>query len=488
MLGGEILHRKSDTWSSMSLSLLILLIYNPFLITSLGVLLSYGGIIGIITLNKTVLNLLDKIKIKNKKYKYRINRKLKKLIQYIKETLAISISVQLVIIPIIAIFFNTIGISFIITSIILNIIIEPIVLVGFVAIVISFISIQLFKFISIILISFLKILILTSKLGQWIPFSKIYIVTPSIITILIYYCNIYILNAFLKIYNTKNVTSFYYRIRNIISLIKYNLKKNKKKFYSFFLIVCIVWSFIIIVPHNLKIYFIDVGQGDSTLIVTPKKQTILIDGGGSENSSFDVGKRTLLPYLLDRKINKIDYIIISHFDQDHIGGLLTIMQELEVRQVIVAKQGETSEHYGNFKKIVKEKKIKVVVVEKGERIKIEKDLYFDILWPNNSNFISENVLNNNSIACKLCYENFSMLFTGDIEEIAERKILQEYKNNIHVLSSTILKVGHHGSKTSSTQDFLNAVKPKLALIGVGENNKFGHPSDEVVERLDKIRN
>ena len=105
----------------------------------------------------------------------------------------------------------------------------------------------------------------------------------------------------------------------------------------------------------------------------------------------------------------------------------------------------------------------------------------------NSGPINENVLNNNSIVCKLCYKNFSMLFTGDIEEIAEKRILQEYKDNLQLLNSTILKVAHHGSKTSSTKEFINVVKPKVALIGVGKNNKFGHPNEDVIKRLENIR-
>lgn len=187
----------------------------------------------------------------------------------------------------------------------------------------------------------------------------------------------------------------------------------------------------------------------------------------------------------------IDYIIISHFDLDHVGGILTVMEKLKVGQVIISKQGEDSENYRKFKEIVKNKKIKVSIVgindtKNQEKINIEENLYFDILWPNNSNLISENILNNNSIVCKLNYKNFSMLFTGDIEELAEKQILEEYKNNSYVLNSTILKVGHHGSKSSSTLDFIETVNPKIALIGVGENNKFGHPNKEVIERLEKV--
>ena len=163
------------------------------------------------------------------------------------------------------------------------------------------------------------------------------------------------------------------------------------------------------------------------------------------------------------------------------------MEELNVKKVIISKQGEKSDNFEHFKNIVKEKNIRVIVVDKKSKLKIEKNVYFDFVWPDNNNLIMDNVLNNNSIVCKLNYNNFSCLFTGDIEEIAERKIIQEYKNNTKILNSTILKVGHHGSNTSSTMDFLNAVKPKIALIGVGKDNKFGHPNDEVINSLEEIR-
>lgn len=168
-------------------------------------------------------------------------------------------------------------------------------------------------------------------------------------------------------------------------------------------------------------------------------------------------------------------------------GLFNVMEELNVKTVVISKQGEDSENYQKFKEIVKRKKIKKIIIGEdtnlnSTKLQIENNLYFEIMWPNNSDLIMENVLNNNSILCKLHYKNFSMLFTGDIEELAERRILQEYKN----LNSTILKVAHHGSKTSSTQEFVEAVNPKIALIGVGENNKFGHPNNEVIERLKKL--
>ena len=234
--------------------------------------------------------------------------------------------------------------------------------------------------------------------------------------------------------------------------------------------------------NKLRIYFVDVGQGDCTVIKTPKGKSIMIDGGGNDTDDY-IGKNIVVPYLLNRGIKQIDLIVISHFDSDHVGGILTVIEAIKVREIIISKQFAMPQNYERFKDIVSRKKVKVHVVNKGDDIQIEKNINISILWPNNKKVIAENTLNNNSIVCKLNYRSFSMIFTGDIEEIAENEILNEYKNNSEVLNSTVLKVGHHGSKTSSIQGFINAVNPQISMIGVGKNNNFGHPSDIVIERL-----
>ncbi len=165
------------------------------------------------------------------------------------------------------------------------------------------------------------------------------------------------------------------------------------------------------------------------------------------------------------------------------GGLLYILQEIKVGTVIIGKQYESSENYKEFQRIVNMKKVNTHVVEAGNKIQIETNLYFYVLWPTSTNMISDNAINNNSLVCKLVYKNFSMLFTGDIEEIAEKVILSKYVNKQEVLNADILKVAHHGSKTSSIKEFINAVNPKYAVIGVGKDNKFGHPSEKTLETL-----
>lgn len=161
------------------------------------------------------------------------------------------------------------------------------------------------------------------------------------------------------------------------------------------------------------------------------------------------------------------------------------MEKMEVKKIMIGEQYEMSENYERLQSIAEKKNTKVVKVKAGDKLKIEKDLYFDILWPSSKERMNENVLNNNSMVCKLVYKNFSMLFTGDIEEIAEKAILEKYKNNFGILNASVLKVAHHGSKTSSTTEFLEAVSPKIALIGVGKNNIFGHPNDVVLKVIEK---
>lgn len=161
------------------------------------------------------------------------------------------------------------------------------------------------------------------------------------------------------------------------------------------------------------------------------------------------------------------------------------MEELKVENIIIGKQFEESENYQNFIEIVNKNKIKVYVVEARQKINIEKNLYFDVLWPDSNNLVPENALNNNSLVCKLNYNNFSMLFTGDIEKVAEEKMQKSVNNDL--LKADILKVAHHGSKSSSTKEFLQYVNPKIAVIGVGKNNKFGHPDSDILNRLNKIR-
>jgi len=238
-----------------------------------------------------------------------------------------------------------------------------------------------------------------------------------------------------------------------------------------------------IVTRKFTIHFLDVGQGDACLIQTRAGKTLLIDGGGNAKEEYDPGKQVLLPFLAEHQIGRLDCLFVSHADLDHIGGTIAVLEKIPVKKIILGKQFEENANLEKLLQLAKRRKITVEIVEEGMEIKVEKDVSLSVIWPSRENRITENGVNNNSLVFRLSYANFSMLFTGDIEKIAEEKILEQVDKNR--LKADVLKVGHHGSKTSSISEWVEAVKPKIALIGVGENNRFGHPNGEVVERLEK---
>ena len=488
VLFSKIIYKKVDLWTSISLSLLIILIYNPYLILNLGLQFSYLGTIGIIIFNNQIQNLLMK-KIKNiKRYKYYNKNKELKIIAKIIEIISVTISANLFIIPITIFSLNTLNIYFIITNLLVSIIIEPLMIICFIFLVILFINLKIAQLLGFFVTIGIKLLLFISKIGQ-MPFSKVYVITPKLYILIIYFIVIFIFNFYYSKIIMEKPTNTAKRFKNIVSYLKYKIfliKKQQIKKVIIVLLVTNIIFFLFIKPQisNLKIYFLDVGQGDSTFIITPKNKTILIDGGGTESLTFDVGKKVLIPYILDRGYKTIDLVIISHFDTDHVGGILTLLEELEVKKVCISKQYEKTKNYEKFLKIVSRKKIDVQVLIMGDILRIEDNLIFEVLFPEKE-LIKENSINNNSLVMKLKYKDFKMLFTGDIETLAEERLVNIYKNT-KKLESDILKVAHHGSKTSTSQEFLNLVCPKIALIGVGKDNTFGHPSKEILQRLENF--
>lgn len=317
----------------------------------------------------------------------------------------------------------------------------------------------------------LNLLLLVAKYSSYLPFSKIYVPIPNLIFFAFYY-------IFFICIGWDKLKEFRKKIANKIRI-------QKVKLFSLFLILIVILGIIHISPNDLKVYFIDVGQGDCSLVISPYGKKILIDGGGSkEVSNFDVGENTILPFLLHKGVTNIDIVMISHFDADHCNGLISILESINVKKVVISKQASISEEYLKFVNIIKERKIPVQIVKRGDKINIDKQSYFEILHPAEELMDDQKGgLNINSIVAKLVYktskEKFRTLFTGDIEEKGEQELL----NKEIELQSEVLKVGHHGSKSSTTENFLDKVNPKIALIGVGEKNTFGHPSSVVIERL-----
>ena len=482
----KLIYRKNDFLNSISFSLVIQLIYNPYLILNQGLQFSYTATIGIVYLCPVILNILNiwtnKIceKQKYSKNKYLKMKKEGYILTKIKEMLSVTLSAQIAILPIMILNYNIFNTYFLITNLLVAIIIGPIIMCSFIVILISIILADIAVYLAYIVELGIQILLYISNIGN-LPFSNIYCKTPSIISIIVYYIILIILKILHDTYLMKKISITKTRIKNYISVIKYRFIQNKQKHIKILTSIIIILILINLIPKKFQINFIDIGQGDGTFIVTPQNKTILIDGGGS--SFFKVGKNTLIPYILDKGYTHIDYIFISHFDTDHVGAILELIKELKVGNIFISEQIETSENYEIFKEITSMKNINVQILKQGNRLDIEKDIYIDIIWPQEEQ-IEENPLNNNSLVMKMYYKDFSILFTGDIEKIAEEKLIKSLKNT-EILESTVLKVPHHGSKTSTTKEFLECINPKIALIGVGKNNLFGHPSNDVIKRLEE---
>ena len=430
----SILKRKTDIYTSLAVALFIQIINNPYVIFDVGLQLSFGGVVGISLFTKPIEEKLNRIK------ELKIN-----------SALAVTLGANIIIMPIMMYQFSTISLSFVISNLLAGSLLGAIMILGFVSVILN---IKPLYFVLNLLVSlFSKIADICSKL----PLSLIYVKTPSLIQIFLIYFIVFL---------------FY-----LILIERLNLFRIKQRIISFLIIIFILNYRI--PNNNLIIHFIDVGQGDSCLILH-KGYVIMIDGGGSSDSKYDIGENTLLPYLLDRKITKIDYLIVSHFDSDHAQGFIYVLKHLKIKNAILPVQAINSNLYQNFISICQAKKINVIYLKRGDFFNIG-DLKFETLHPS-KNFISENPMNNNSLVLRLDYSSISLLFTGDIEAIAEQDLVLKCKSKLDV---DILKVGHHGSNTSTTEGFLKAVSPKIALIGVGLDNKFGHPGDEVIKRLEE---
>lgn len=226
----------------------------------------------------------------------------------------------------------------------------------------------------------------------------------------------------------------------------------------------------------LHVYFLDVSQGDAILMRTPTGKNILVDAGPG-NAVLEELKASL-PYFN----NKIDTAILTHADRDHIEGFLSVIDRFKINAVYVSGTFKKDFLSQKFLEKIHSKNISLFLTDSTSDIQFEDDLMMDFLLPLKKNLTISESVNSSSIVLKIIYGKTKILLTGDAEISAENQIL---KQNID-LKSEILKIGHHGAKTSSSENFLKAVMPKLSIIPVGKNNDYGHPHRETLDRLRKI--
>ena len=229
--------------------------------------------------------------------------------------------------------------------------------------------------------------------------------------------------------------------------------------------------------QNLTISFINVGQGDSILVILPNTKTLLIDGGERESS----GK--VLETLQEVGLSHIDVVVATHPHADHIGGLIDVITNVNVGQVLDSNQMYTTHTFEDFLDAIDTEQIPLKSVGEGDSIDLDPTVKIDVLNPSASlsdGADNEAEFNDNSVVLKLTYGEFSALLTGDMQKTNEARLVLK---NATALDAEVLKAGHHGSRTSSSLPFLKAVTPKVVIISLAAGNNYGHPHQEALDRL-----
>ncbi|HZJ83876.1 MAG TPA: DNA internalization-related competence protein ComEC/Rec2 [Clostridia bacterium] len=444
ILGGRVIGRKTDPLNSLCLAAFIILLLNPLQLFEVGFQLSFGAVIGIILFNKP------------------ISSKLSMIPGNMGGSIAVMVAAQLGTWPIIAYYFNVFSPISFLANFILVPIAGLIVMLGLIFLLLA----TIFPILGVILGWWLgalcNILIYGNRwLSGW-SWASLSVVSPGKLFMAIYYLVLLMLSEERPSY-----------IRRPWEL-------------SGALVIIVLLSIVFkpILNNDLMIVFVDVGQGDCIYIKTPDDKHILVDGGGRPigMGDFDVGAEIVVPFLLKNGIGKLDLVVMSHGHDDHIGGLIPVLENLKVEAFMEFPPREITDKYKDLKGLVDNKGMESIQVVGGQTYRAGKDVLLDILYPVSDSRILDSLYNDNennlSLVMRIRYKDTSIMLTGDIE-----KGVEDYLNGVWKETISVLKVAHHGSKTSSTQEWIDIINPDIAVIQSGKNN-FGHPNPLVLERLE----
>lgn len=449
--------RERDAQHILGLVALGLLLYSPLWLFDISFQLSFGATAGLLYLAPPLRERLRK-----------------KLPVFVADSLAVTIGAQLSVLPIIAWYFNVLSLSSLLANLVIAPIVEWIIVAGLLAGLLASLIPMAGK---VVFLLASVVLGLVYELSRWVaalPGSQIYMPTFSWWGGILYYMGL----GWLIIDGEQR--------KILMSCVGMGRKlRDSKGWQAVFLLGMLVvfccWQ---ILDNNkeMQVHFIDVGQGDSALVITPHGRAFMVDTGGVREGSYDIGSRVDVPYLLHYGVQKLDYIFLTHAHDDHAGGVKGILTKIPVGAIGIGHEGagDYLQAFGTGE-IGKIKKL-MVPLQEGSSIELD-GVRIDILYSPESRKVQESQLqatgNEFSNLIRVSYGGASFLFTGDLVAEQEQQVLA---NGINV-ASTVLKVGHHGSRTSSSQEFLTAVNPGWAVISCGYNNSFGHPHKEILNRL-----
>ncbi|MEA3368942.1 MAG: DNA internalization-related competence protein ComEC/Rec2 [Candidatus Ratteibacteria bacterium] len=442
---GVILERERNIFNILSFAALVILIFNPLMLFQVGFQLSFLGVLALIMLTPKIAVWIQRI--------------LPKLNEKVTIFFSGVIAIQLGAIPIIALYFNIITPVAILANLLVIPLLGLILKVSFCAILSGLFCLPLAKIFNAVNGLLLNALIRVVKLFARFPFAVQEVYTPTPLIIAGYY--FFVLGAF-----------FHKELKN--------LKIGMKKLIFIVLIALNVFIWVKAVqlePEVLQVNFVDVGQGDAIFIQFPKGGNLLIDGG-----KIWEGRRKLKPYLWKKGIQKIDVLLLTHPDADHVGGLIPILKGFRVGMVLDPGLVHTSSLYQEFLQLIDKKDIPYELISQGDEIRGFYRTTIQALHPSLPLVTGRGHLNNNSVVLLVEYGKVRFLFTADISEEGEKRIME--RNN--KLEADILKVPHHGGRSSAYRDFIELINPEIAVICCGENNPYGHPHPETLKLYEEL--
>jgi len=447
----KLIGRDTNGYNSISIAAFIILMINPDELFNPGFQLSFAAVLSILLLNPFFVKWVEALHIQNK------------LLKYLLMFVGVSLSAQIGTLPFTNYYFGKLSII----AVAANILVIPatalIVGIGIAGIIVSQISTSIASVIAITgnLVSFLMTGFVNYSASQ--SFSFIRINNFSIIDILLYY--VFFISFFVSVRYFKN---------SIVKTILFAL------FFCSFIVYASLDNKQLLPDGKLSVMMIDVGQGDAILIKLPNKKIILIDAGNALKN-YDYSERVIVPLLDYLSIDKIDYGIITHMDKDHFAGFIYLIANNKVRSLIKTS-AQNSKKEILFDEFVKRNKVNIQLVN-DTLFKIANTRLYVFKNIDTSKIKNAN-LNDKSIVLKLVYGSTSFLFTGDAGFIREKLLIRRYGS---FLDSDVLKVGHHGSKYCTSIQFVEFVNPEICLISSGALNRFGHPSKEVLNRINNSK-
>lgn len=449
-IGADVGGRRYDALTSIALALFWMLLSNPYQITQAGFLLSFGAVMGIALVNPVWKLLLPEM-------------------PHCLEGLFVSISVQLVLLPVMLYYFYEIPLY----GVLLNVIVVPLMSLLLSVLIAGGLAgcfwTQGARLMSLPAQLIFKLYAWLCHASEGLPFHTVCTGRPDMRWLAGYYM---IMAVFLLAAYSREETS---------AIGRYCKKKCRKiKIYWKFLLAGVGIAYalqfaVFCLPASLTVCMLDVGQGDGIYIRTPSRHHVLIDGGSSSRQK--VGTYVLKNSTKFYGAGKLDYVFVSHSDSDHYSGIIELLEDdtVSIGNFVLPDIANPDEAYRKLEQMAMEKGCRLYYMKRGDTLQID-GITFTCLNPEAKEYADKNT---GSLVLKLSYRNFDVLLTGDMDKSVEESILVDMAGE----TIEVLKVAHHGSVTASSEVFLKTVRPEVACVSVGEGNRYGHPAAEVMERL-----